>query len=68
MKTRFKRRANEDGKTAYNIMSPGFCGIVRWFTATREWAVLHYGGNKNGRIDLFDTLSEAKDEALKTYG
>lgn len=69
MKTSFKRREPMDGKSAYNIMTPEFRGIIRWFADSYEWALLHYPKpDVLGRVDRFCTLREAKDEAIKTYG
>ena len=70
----FKRVARESGKGAYSVECGrrGRLGTIRYFDAHTlrisgphgmdpHWATL----DTSGRIDRFDTLAEAKDDALK---
>lgn len=60
----FKRNA-ENGYTVYKKASGILDGTVhqvaRIFLLNREWILM----SNTGRTDRFDTLKEAKDEALK---
>ena len=61
---KFVKRMPEDGKSCFDIQKKGegFRGIIRYFKETKEWARLSY---PSGRIERFDSLAEAKEEALK---
>ncbi len=60
---KFKKCIPFDGKSTYDILkNKSFRGTIRFFKDTNEWAVLHY---PSGRIERFETLSEAKEEGLK---
>ncbi|TXF11149.1 hypothetical protein [Pelomicrobium methylotrophicum] len=61
---RFVTNGNENGKTAY-LVKQGLAGM--WITIAsivfdgERWCV-----HKHGRIDRFEKLREAKDEAIKS--
>lgn len=73
MYVHFVKAGQESGRTRLNVLANGqFRGTIRYFdrcalnqagsNAPPHWALPHY---PSGRVDRFDTLAEAKDDARK---